>query len=230
MYINLDKLNLDSVSKDFKSNEPFSHIVLNTDFNIISKDKLRNIVKVFPNSKKINWRRFDNNLEKKLASQSVNDIPKQILELIYELNSDSFIKVLEKITGINNLIADNNLVGGGLHCIERGGKLGIHTDFGLHTIDNETVYRRVNLLLYLNENWKHEYNGHLELWNNNKECVKSILPELGTIVIFETNSNSWHGHPKPLTCPQDKQRKSIALYYYTKEKPDTHINLDTVFI
>lgn len=122
-------------------------------------------------------------------------------------------------------------MGGGLHQIENGGKLGIHSDFGLHTINGETVYRRINVLLYLNEDWKEEYNGHLLLLDKNtKEVVKSILPKFNTMVVFNTNSDSFHGHPVPLNTPNGITRKSLALYYYTKEKPDGKINYDTVFI
>lgn len=118
-----------------------------------------------------------------------------------------------------------------MHQIENGGKLNIHSDFGLHTINDETVYRRINVLLYLNEDWKEEYNGHLLLLDKKtKEVVKSILPTFNTMVVFNTNSDSFHGHPIPLNTPNGITRKSLALYYYTKEKPDGKINYDTVFI
>jgi hypothetical protein len=37
-------------------------------------------------------------------------------------------------------------------------------------------------------------------------------------VIFNTNPDSYHGHPESLNVPSDVSRKSIALYYYTASK------------
>jgi hypothetical protein len=31
---------------------------------------------------------------------------------------------------------------------------------------------------------------------------------------------SFHGHPTPLACPPDRNRKSIATYYYTNGRPE----------
>ena len=77
--------------------------------------------------------------------------------------------------------------------------------------------RRVNLLLYLNKNWLDSYGGCLELWDKEMtKCVKKIKPEFNTMVIFNTNDFSNHGHPDPLNCPINLSRKSIATYYFSK--------------
>jgi hypothetical protein len=52
------------------------------------------------------------------------------------------------------------------------------------------------------------------------------------MAIFATTENSYHGHPEPLTCPDDRVRRSIAMYYYTagdkgEQKAKDH---STVFI
>ena len=50
-------------------------------------------------------------------------------------------------------------------------------------------------------------------------------------MIFNTDADSFHGHPDPLTTPEGVYRRSIALYYYTaskeiyKEVPST----DTIY-
>jgi hypothetical protein len=47
------------------------------------------------------------------------------------------------------------------------------------------------------------------------------------LVIFDTNDYSYHGLPDPLNFPEDKVRKSIILYYYTKEsRPSSQIAVD----
>lgn len=102
-------------------------------------------------------------------------------------------------------------VGGGLHEIGTGGHLGIHVDFDAHPTG---LTRAANLLIYLNENWGKEWGGQLELHGGLD--VRKIVPSGGRAVLFETNGDSWHGHPEPLLCPQNRARRSLALYYYRK--------------
>lgn len=100
-------------------------------------------------------------------------------------------------------------VGGGLHEIHQGGLLKMHIDFAAHP---SGLTRALNFLLYLNEEWQDEWGGALQLGDDG---VK-IYPRGGTAVVFETTDTSWHGHPEPLTCPPDKSRRSLALYYYRR--------------
>ena len=99
-------------------------------------------------------------------------------------------------------------VGGGLHEITSGGMLGIHTDFDAHPTG---LTRCANLLIYLNEDWHEDWGGALELYG---DIVATIQVHAGTAVLFESNGKSWHGHPKPLKCPENRSRRSLALYYY----------------
>jgi Rps23 Pro-64 3,4-dihydroxylase Tpa1-like proline 4-hydroxylase len=139
--------------------------------------------------------------------------------LYWELNGNPFLGILEKITAIDNLIADPHMFGGGVHQTSPGGYLKIHADFNKHP--NFGLDRRLNLLIYLNDNWLPEYGGDLELWAPDmRRCVQKIAPTAGRCVIFQTTTTSFHGHPHPLTCPDDRGRKSIALYYYSNGRPE----------
>jgi Rps23 Pro-64 3,4-dihydroxylase Tpa1-like proline 4-hydroxylase len=134
--------------------------------------------------------------------------------LLYELKSQKFIAILERLTGISDLIPDALNLGGGIHLNASGALLKIHADFNRH--DRWHLDRRLNLLLYLNEDWRPDYGGDLELWDQDMtRCVKRISPIAGRCVIFSTSSHSFHGHPEPIACPPDVSRKSVALYYYT---------------
>ena len=138
--------------------------------------------------------------------------------LLYQLNSSVFVNFLEELTGVGGLIPDPHFEGGGLHQIERGGFLKIHADFNRHPKLN--LDRRLNLLLYLNEDWKDDYGGHLELWDREvARCVKRIAPVFNRCVVFTTTDFSFHGHPEPLACPPAVTRKSLALYYYSNGRP-----------
>ncbi len=122
------------------------------------------------------------------------------------------------MTGIEGLIADPHFEGGGLHQIERGGHLKVHADFNRHP--HTQLDRRLNVLVYLNRDWQPEYGGALELWNRDMSRSEAqILPYFNRCVVFSTTSTSFHGHPEPLNCPEGRTRKSLALYYYTKDRP-----------
>jgi hypothetical protein len=134
--------------------------------------------------------------------------------LINFLNAGPFIKYLENLTGIAGLIADPSYFGGGLHKIQSGGYLEMHVDF--NHLKRYNLERRINLLLYLNKDWKDSYHGELELWDRpSKTKQLAIQPLFNRCVIFSTTDQSMHGHPVALATPKGVERMSIALYYYT---------------
>jgi Rps23 Pro-64 3,4-dihydroxylase Tpa1-like proline 4-hydroxylase len=134
--------------------------------------------------------------------------------LINFLNSGEFLTYLEKLTGISGLLADPSYFGGGLHKIQPGGYLEIHTDF--NHLRRYNLERRLNLLLYLNKNWQPSYNGNLELWERSSmSLTTSVSPLFNRCVVFSTTNDSLHGHPVALATPRGIERMSIALYYYT---------------
>jgi|688.fasta_scaffold91311_7 Rps23 Pro-64 3,4-dihydroxylase Tpa1-like proline 4-hydroxylase len=145
-------------------------------------------------------------------------VPKTGLIIDY-LNSNEFIGFLEELTGIPNLRSDSEYMhGGGIHKINTGGQLAVHLDYNVHPITKK--YRKLNLLLYLNPNWKPEWGGNLELWTkNDSHPATSIEPFFNRCVIFTISPTSFHGHPEPMTCPEDVSRYSIALYYFSEEQP-----------
>ena len=136
------------------------------------------------------------------------------------LNSTEFIDFIQSLTGIReSLIPDPHFIGGGLHLIKKGGYLKVHADFAKH-IETD-LDRRVNLLIYLNQDWDDSYGGNFEMWDKSVErCVKSIEPIFNRTVIFNTTDYTYHGHPTPLVCPENRSRKSIAIYYYSNGRPD----------
>jgi hypothetical protein len=46
------------------------------------------------------------------------------------------------------------------------------------------------------------------------------------MVIFSTTDFSYHGHPEPLNCPDNRSRRSLALYYYTNGRPASEVRFD----
>jgi Rps23 Pro-64 3,4-dihydroxylase Tpa1-like proline 4-hydroxylase len=207
-------LRLPMLKAQYASARPFAHVVLD-DF--ISADIAKEAHDRFPKPDSGEWIQYKHINEKKLGKRDRTAIPDIHLAIIDTFNSRRFVEWLSELTGISRLIADPSLEGGGLHQIERGGFLNIHADFTAHQHQKHWA-RRVNVLLYLNENWTDDYGGHLELWSKDmSRCEQKILPIFNRCVIFNTDSDSYHGHPHPLTAPEDETRKSIALYFFTEE-------------
>jgi Rps23 Pro-64 3,4-dihydroxylase Tpa1-like proline 4-hydroxylase len=136
--------------------------------------------------------------------------------LMLQLNSGAFLHFLATLMGAEQdvLVGDPTFFGGGLHATGRGGRLLVHSDIERHPL-GEPFCQRVNVIIYLNHDWRDEYEGHLELWSRDgSHCVQRILPVFNRLVVFESGTDTYHGHPIALKCPPDRHRYSIATYYY----------------
>ena len=205
----------------YKSNSPFSNISFDDFF---EPDSLREVLAEFPELGKEKGDIFyANPNEVKHASSGIYRFGTKTRAFVSYLNSQPFLEFLQNLTGIKEaLIPDPYFHGGGFHQIKPGGFLKLHVDFHKHKLMK--LDRRINVLVYLNENWKEEYGGHFELWEKDKsKCVVRIPPTFNKMAIFSTTDSSWHGHPDPLTCPEGRSRKSLALYYYTQSRPEDEI-------
>lgn len=188
-------------------------------------DMLRKVLAEFPQIGKDKTDiQYANPNEQKLATKGEYRFGEVTREFVHFLNSQPFLEFLQNLTGIKEtLIPDPYFEGGGFHEIKPGGYLKMHVDFHKHKLTN--LDRRLNILVYLNEDWKEEYGGHFELWERDmSKSVKRILPVFNRLAMFSTTGYSWHGHPDPLSCPSDRSRRSIALYYYTNGRPEEEVN------
>jgi Rps23 Pro-64 3,4-dihydroxylase Tpa1-like proline 4-hydroxylase len=214
------------LSANFVGAKPFDHIVID-DF--LNNEFALELSRNFPSSSQKTWWMYDNPLEKKLAFNNISELHDSFNSFFDCVNSTKFLKFLEMLTGLDDLKADISLNGGGLHLIKRGGKLDVHEDFNINK--QIKMLRKVNLILYLNEGWKDEWGGHLELWDKDMKVLHhKILPMFNRAVIFRTDMQSNHGHPHPLMCPEDRARISLATYYYqTCENIDSIPHKSTVY-
>lgn len=219
-----------ALASTYRSAEPFPHIAID---GLFDDALLARLLALFPPPGGLEWVAFDNSLEKKLGyhHRSESQLPGEIRDFLYAMNSPAMLLFLQELTGIQGLIPDPYFGGGGLHQIERGGFLKVHADFNWHPLLR--LDRRLNMLIYLNEDWLEEYGGQLELWNaEGTSSEKTIAPLFNRTVIFSTTDRSFHGHPHPLNCPPDRTRKSISLYYYTNGRPEEERSSphDTLFV
>lgn len=228
----VDEERLTSVIKErqdeYRRADPFPHIVID---DVFPPEILEGVLKEFEAMDRTGWRHSAASHERKSSMEDPRHFGPLTSLLVTQLNSGPFVTLLEKLTGIDGLLPDPHLRGGGLHEIRSGGFLGVHADFNLHP--RLKVYRRLNLIVYLNKEWDDAWGGSLELWDRTgQRSVRSVTPAFNRTVLFDTSNFSYHGHPRPLVCPADRSRKSLALYYYSVDYPfdDDRAAHSTIFV
>lgn len=206
----------------FVNSQPFRHAVID---NFLPDDIAGQLAAEFPGPSDIPWERGDegemrNNVRNlhKLGHSNEKDFGPLTRHVMLQFYSSTFLKFLGTLTGQYGLVMDPHYRGGGLHSTGRGGKLMVHADKSRHP--NKKLDQIINLIYFLNPDWQEEWGGHLELWNRDlTECKHRILPSFNRMVIFQSGTNSFHGHPQPLNCPENRRRNSFALYYYMIDRP-----------
>ena len=205
---------LDASATAYGSGTPFPHIVLD---DVLTAGAFAAAVRDFPGIKDEFWKGYLHVNETKYCNVHPDTWAPSLQDVAKELCSPEFVAYLEQLTGISNLIPDYTMDGGGLHQTLRGGHLNIHADFTTHHT-HEDWARRVNILLYLNEEWHDDWGGKLELWDSDMTaCQARVTPAGNRMLVFTTADDTFHGHPDGLTCPPDMARRSLAMYYFTEE-------------
>jgi len=206
---------LSGLSRQYGEGRPFPHVHLE---NFLEPEAAQAVMREFPEPDSQAWIQYKHHNENKMGLPKRELFPPRTGEVVDELNSPAFVAWLRALTGIEGLVADETLEGGGLHQAGRGGFLNVHADFTMHH-HKKNWRRRINVIVYLNEGWREEWGGAIELWDREmKRCVVRVPPLLNQALIFNTDEHSFHGFPDRLSCPEGVSRKSLALYYYTPEE------------
>jgi len=220
-----------ALTASYRSAQPFPFILME---HFVDDDVAREVAAAYPTFEEAGKLGFAFNAvneRKKIQITDSNLFPEPVERLHQAVSSPEFVATLSTITGIPNLMADRHLFGAGMHMTGPHGRLDVHVDFNLLEIDNRRLYRRLNLLLYLNPTWNEAWGGEIELWNRDvTRCAHSYAPVMGRCLIFETSAISLHG-VAPLKCPPNEVRRSFAAYYYTLEPPPNYEGVDhsTIF-
>jgi hypothetical protein len=205
---------LESASDHYRNAQPFPNVVLD---DVLSADLVRRAASEFPTPNSAEWKNYVHVNERKFGNTKVATWGPNLQAITAALTSPEFCATLDRVTGFDGLLPDLTMDGGGLHQSLRGGHLNVHADFTAHHT-NETWRRRVNVLLYLTEDWDPAWGGALGLWERDmSRPVTTIVPTANRMVVFSTDVDSFHGHPEPMTCPEGVARRSLALYYFTDE-------------
>jgi Rps23 Pro-64 3,4-dihydroxylase Tpa1-like proline 4-hydroxylase len=202
---------------------PFPHMIL---YDFIPESLLSNVIKEYNHlldEKKNQWVYYDNPIEHKLAYNSL-ECSSALQELTKYVGEPAFIQRIQSAFGLEDIELDTELYGAGLHNHPTGGFLSTHLDY---EINPRTFKKRwLNLLIYLNDDWKDEYNGDTELWNaDHTICEKRVYPEYNKALLFQTDDQSWHGVSRSIRCPPTTSRKTVAFYYVSKRIYDVSKDL-----
>ncbi len=213
----LRPLDRETLRADFAAAKPFPYVKID---NLIDPAKAAEIAAAYPSFEvALGQGRtfFTINERRKIQITDTSKYAAPVAELNDLLASDSFLSDLSYITGMPNLLADEQLIGGGIHMTGPGGRLDVHVDFNY--IEDRKLHRRLNLLLYLNSSWEDKWGGQLQLWDEQvNHCEAMVSPVFNRCVIFETSEISFHG-VVPVSPEAPFPRKSFATYYYTREAP-----------
>lgn len=213
--IDIDKITktFTELADSYQNADPFPHMSVN---GLFDEDTLRTIHDEFLIPQAMSSAFIGIAEGGKFAESDINKMGPVTQQFLRECNSQPFLDALSIITGIDNLIADPALIGGGLHQTVRGGRLKVHSDFNVDV--SHRFVRKLNLLIYLNDGWLPEWGGSLELWDKDMtHAVIVVPPVLGQVAMFTCSDISYHGLPDPIDCPEGVTRRSLALYYYVDE-------------
>jgi len=214
---------IEQYKKEFDSALPYRHVVID---NFFEDNLAKTLNSNFPSVEelKTHWKGLNEN---KFEGSTFEQFHPSFQQVKEALASADFYKWIEKVTGVKDAFITDDHMGAGIHQGSNGSFLDVHIDFNIHHVLN--VHRRLNLLIYLEKDWKDEYGGALELWNADMtSCDKLVPPALNRAVIFETSEISYHGYSK-ITLPEGVTRKSFFAYFYTNEREDAAPYHDTIF-
>ena len=200
----------DPYAAAYQAAKPYNHICIDNFLPVAVLEKVETDLRALPDSESS----FNRDQERLKTAYSPDRLPVYTKSLFQALNSRPFLFFLETLTGIKGLIPDPYFLGAGIHRVANGGHLDIHADFNLH--GPMQIERRLNVLIYLNRDWREEWGGSFEVWDKamtKKEA--SFVPIFNRMVCFSTASDTFHGNPQPVNHPDGVPRLSIALYYYT---------------
>jgi Rps23 Pro-64 3,4-dihydroxylase Tpa1-like proline 4-hydroxylase len=206
----------------FAQARPFRHLVLE---GLFAPRLLECVDAEFSAMRGADWERYDNRNERKMGTRPSARLG-PASQLYFDLvHSRRFVDFLGRVSGIDGLVTDPMLCGGGLHKIPAGGRFAVHLDFNKHPVtrlDNRLVF-----ITYLNRDWKKQYGGALQLWDADTDsCAAEILPVFGRSVLLNLSSRSLHGHPDPVRAPDGRTRRSVAAYFYSNGRDDERVERD----
>src|SRR5690242_2785917 len=202
--------NKEKLRADYLFAKPFPYLVID---NFCDKQKIESLYAKIPEltNKSRDYMFAKNKFEK----SNYREIAPEFNELFTDLTSSRMNDFLSFIAN-ETVFVDPDNHGGGLHQGKKNSFLDMHLDFNYHPL-KKGWYRNMNLLLYLNKDWKPEYKGHLKLHDRRSRSETELEVPFNRMIIQQTRAYTLHGYDQT-HFPEGKYRTSIATYAYTPHK------------
>ena len=211
---NMIEEDVEKLKGQFLDANPFEHVVID---NFCNEHDLDKALSFIPDARIAGYSKSNDYVfaKNKFEKSDFDLLCPQLAELKSELLSVRFSTWISAITN-QEIFIDPSFHGGGIHQGGRGSFLDMHADFNYHP-ENRSWFRNVNILLYLNKNWKSDYGGQLKLVDGRKKNGDPFLiePIFNRAVIMFTRDHTLHGYDS-INFPNGTYRTSIAAYGYTE--------------
>lgn len=157
--------------------------------------------------------------EHKFVAAQMNRYNPMLEEIIYAFQDPRVVKLVEEVTGIQEMIPDQYLYAGGISLMGKDHFLNPHLD-NSHDKDRN-LYRVLNLLYYVSPDWNEECGGNLELWDHGPEGnPREIVSRSNRLVLMATHEYSWHSVNKVRAI--HTPRCCVSNYYFSAKPLEAH--------
>lgn len=199
-----------AIERAFAAAKPTRHVAID---DLLPPDIARDFYPCFPAGEQM--RRLSSFRERKYTFKQLDQVPTQLKDITLAIQSPEVVGAVERITRIPRQVPDARLYAGGITLMAKGDFLNPHID-NSHDSDRR-LYRTLNLLYYVTPDWRAEYGGSLELWDQAVRNPTVIPSRFNRLVIMETNPRSWHS-VNPVR--HEGRRCCVSNYYFSQQSPE----------
>jgi Rps23 Pro-64 3,4-dihydroxylase Tpa1-like proline 4-hydroxylase len=180
---------------------------------LLPADFVRDLYARFPATDRLTLKRSIK--ENKLVSAQMDQFDALLEEVVYAFQQPRVVSLIADITGLEALEADSELYAGGISVMTKGGYLRPHLD-NSHDSPRER-YRALNLLFYVTPDWREDYGGSLQLWDDGPLTTpRTFASRFNRLVLMATNRASWHSVN---AITHDGRRCCVSNYYFSRKSP-----------
>ncbi|GAA3588349.1 2OG-Fe(II) oxygenase [Flavivirga amylovorans] len=212
--INFEQIekNKEQLRLNYLTANPFPYLIID---NFCDEDKLTQLYDAIPDlENKSKDYMFANNKFEKSNYKVLGNVFDELYEDLKSERMNSFLSFISS----EKVFVDPENHGGGIHQGKKNSFLDMHLDFNYHPL-YKNWFRNMNLLLYINKDWKEEYKGHLDIEDLRTGDKEKLGVPFNRLIIQQTRGYTLHGYAMT-NFPEGQYRTSIATYAYTE-----HVNL-----